>query len=196
MSTLPSQSPWQDGATNQDQELETFSEQLAASSALAGLFRGRSQQRIAIGAGCALLVAGLGIWLARRHRQPDAPQVVQSASVAPAPAAPAADREMSAAQATIQRAHLQIEAGQTKAAEKMLKHLLRQKLARNDRAFALRLMGATEARRGHRRAAIAWFNKSLKVTDDAAERDRVARRVQQLKRAKSKKDLRAAGSII
>ena len=220
---LPSEPPWRSDGRSVDQALDALEER-GGGSRLGRMFQGRNLRRIAIGAGGALLVAGLGIWVAVRRdtvsgawnairshrwgagfatlrRAPDAPQIDQSGSVANAPPVrwsrwqstrSAVDRETGAAKA-LRRAQLQVEAGKTKAAEKTLKPLLKKELPRNDRALALRLMGAAEARRGHRRAAVAWYRKSMKVTDDAAEREHVARRIEQLTHARNKADLRAAG---
>jgi hypothetical protein len=44
----------------------------------------------------------------------------------------------------------------------------------------MRLMGSADARRGHRKSAVEWYRKSLHLTDDAAERERVVRIIQHL----------------
>jgi hypothetical protein len=41
-------------------------------------------------------------------------------------------------------------------------------------------MGSAEARRDHRKSAVEWYRKSLHLTDDAAERERVVRIIQRL----------------
>ena len=53
-------------------------------------------------------------------------------------------------------------------------------LPRRDLSHAMRLMGSAEARRGHRKSAVEWYRKSLHLTDDAAERERVVRIIQHL----------------
>jgi predicted negative regulator of RcsB-dependent stress response len=169
--------------------------------------RGRSFRRIAIAGGVALILGGLGAWVAtHRHMVPDAwmairsrvPFIAQHVHGGPSSsqgAAPSrgASREMSPAAASLAHAQSQLEGGKVKAAEKTVKPLLRQKLPRGERAFAFRLMGAAEARQGHRRAAVAWFRKSLKVTDDPGERDRLAKRIKQLSRARTREDMSSAG---
>jgi hypothetical protein len=163
---------------------------------------------LAIGGGIALVLGGGAAWVAT-HRQalPDAwtavrrhipvggeQQVERSAPAArPSGASRAAARESSAAAPVLSRAQGQIEAGKPKAAEKTLTRVLREKLPRHERALAFRLMGAAEARLGHRRPAVGWYRKSLKFTDDAGERDRVARRIKKLSAARSKDDISDAG---
>jgi predicted negative regulator of RcsB-dependent stress response len=111
---------------------------------------------------------------------------------APAPAVADAQPK-SAAQAALARAQGQIESGKAKAAEKTLASVLRRKkLPRSDRATALRLMGMAEARRGHRKAAIAWYKKSLKATEDPTDRDRIAQHIRQLTKARKTADVIAA----
>jgi len=53
-------------------------------------------------------------------------------------------------------------------------------LPRRELSHAMRLMGSAEARRGRRDAAVDWYRKSLRLTDDAAERARVVRIIQRL----------------
>jgi hypothetical protein len=174
--------------------------------------RGRSFRRIAIGGGLALAIGGIGAWVyTHRHMLPDTWTAIrrhipinlngeQAERSAPAAhgthaAGPsrAIARESSPAAATLARAQGQIEAGKPKAAEKTLTRVLREKLPRQERALAFRLMGAAESRLGHRRPAIAWYRKSLKFTDDAGDRDRVGRRIKQLSSARRKEDVSDAG---
>jgi hypothetical protein len=53
-------------------------------------------------------------------------------------------------------------------------------LSRRDSSHAMRLMGSAEARRGRPKAALEWYRKSLHLTDDPAERERVVRIIQRL----------------
>jgi hypothetical protein len=169
-----------------------------------GALEGLPLRTIGIAAGAVVLVAAAGTWLLlRRHSSPaSAPVAVSSTSAptttffaqrSPAPAPRVDAQPKSAAQAALARAQSQIDAGKPKVAEKTIASVLRRKkLARADRAAALRLMGAAEAHRGHRKAAIAWYRKSLKATDDPGERDRIAEHIQKLNRARKTADVVAA----
>jgi predicted negative regulator of RcsB-dependent stress response len=174
-------------------------------SALEGL----PLRKIAGIAGAIVVVAAVGTWMALRSHSSSAaktnaspPGAVAAAAqrltavtMAHYPAATPANAEArkSAAEATLARAQSQIDAGKAKAAEKTVAPLLRRKkLARADRAAALRLMGTAEAHRGHRKVAIAWYRKSLKVTDDPSERDRLAQHIRQLGKARKPADVIAA----
>jgi predicted negative regulator of RcsB-dependent stress response len=174
-------------------------------SALEGL----PLRKIAVIAGAVVAIAAIGTWMARRSHSSSAPKttVAAPAAVAPAGQRPVAiaaaqkpfaqpgqpEQRKSAAEATLARAQSQIDAGKPKAAQKTLAALLRRKkLARVDRAAALRLMGAAEAHRGHKKAAVAWYRKSLKTTDDPSERDRVAQHIRQLGKARKPADIIAA----
>jgi serine/threonine-protein kinase len=86
--------------------------------------------------------------------------------------------------AALRRAQMQVAAGDAQAAERILLPLLDGKLARRDRALALRLLGAAEAKRGHRDSALGWYRKSLPVTDDADERARIGLQLQKLMRTR------------
>jgi hypothetical protein len=44
----------------------------------------------------------------------------------------------------------------------------------------MRLMGSAETRRGRPKTAVEWYRKSLHLTDDPAERERVVRIMQRL----------------
>ena len=100
----------------------------------------------------------------------------------PAPADPADAQEAETpARAALRRAQLQVTAGDARGAEKTLAPLLLQPgSSRRDLSHAMRLMGSAEARRGHNKTAIEWYRKSLRLTDDAAERERVVRVIQHL----------------
>ena len=83
--------------------------------------------------------------------------------------------------AALRRAQLQVTAGDARGAERTLALLLsRPGLSRRDLSHAMRLMGSAEARRGHVKTAVEWYRKSLHLTDDAAERERVVRIIQRL----------------
>ena len=85
------------------------------------------------------------------------------------------------ARAALLRAQLQVTAGDARGAEKTLLPVLAQTgLPRRDLSHAMRLMGSAEARRGHRKGAVEWYRKSLHLTDDGAERERVVRIIQHL----------------
>jgi len=85
------------------------------------------------------------------------------------------------ARAALRRAQLQVTAGDARGAVKTLAPVLAQAgLPRRDLSHAMRLMGSAEARRGNRKTAVEWYRKSLHLTDDAAERERVVRIIQHL----------------
>jgi predicted negative regulator of RcsB-dependent stress response len=91
------------------------------------------------------------------------------------------DEPTTPTRAALRRAQLQVTAGDARGAETTLRPLLAQQaLPRRDLSHAMRLMGSAEARRGHRDEAVAWYRKSLRFTDDAAERERVVRIIQRL----------------
>jgi len=168
----------------------------ARTSRTAGEAGRRSGRRILVlatlaGAGAAVAI-GAG---ALRHRAPrgDALSVagaggpatqfaVPAAPPEPAPADPAeAEDAETPARAALRRAQLQVTAGDARGAEKTLAPLLSQPgSSRRDLSHAMRLMGSAEARRGHNKTAIEWYRKSLRLTDDAAERERVVRIIQHL----------------
>jgi hypothetical protein len=170
-----------------------------------GLAEGLPLRTIGIVAGAVVVVAAAGTWmLLHRHSSPAAPARVVTTSPPAAAPTPLFQRSVAApvhgdvqpksvAQPALARAQSQIEAGKPKTAEKTLASVLRRKkLPRSDRAMAFRLMGAAEARRGHRKAAIAWYRKSLKTTEDAGERDRIAQHIRQLTKARKTADVIAA----
>ena len=153
---------------------------------------GRPRKWLAIGAGAVALTA-LAIVAARRDQNSPPPisttaPAARTASAPPprAAAAPAATSEdleepSTPARATLRRAQLQVTAGDARGAEITLRPLLAQlELSRRELSHAMRLMGSAEARRGHRDAAVDWYRKSLRLTDDAAERARVVRIIQHL----------------
>jgi hypothetical protein len=152
---------------------------------------GRPRKWLAAGAG-AVALAALAIVATRRDQNPPPPPpVVPAARAEPAPvpppaAAPAAEPDdteepSTPARATLRRAQLQVNAGDARGAEITLRPLLgAPDLPRRELSYAMRLMGSAEARRGHRDAAVDWYRKSLRLTDDAAERARVVRIIQRL----------------
>ena len=82
---------------------------------------------------------------------------------------------------TFDRAQKQIWTGQAAGAEVTLAHVLQQpRASRRDRARATKLMGDAEAKKGQKAIAIDWYRRSLKLTDSAADRARVAKLIQQL----------------
>jgi len=153
---------------------------------------GRPRKWLAAGAAAAALAA-LAIVAARRDQNPPSPlpsaapvvraDPVPRAAVAAAPAITPedADEPSTPARATLRRAQLQVTAGDARGAEITLRPLLaRPDLPRRELSHAMRLMGSAEARRGHPDAAVDWYRKSLRLTDDAAERARVVRIIQRL----------------
>ena len=97
------------------------------------------------------------------------------------PAASASEEAAAPSRAALRRAQIQLAAGDPRSAEKTLQPLLAQPdLPRRDQSHALRLMADSEARRGHRKSAIEWYRKSLHVTDDPAERERVVKIIRRL----------------
>ena len=139
------------------------------------------------------LVALAGTTLALRHRgNRGTPSAVAASQLEPPlaavqpPEAPPTEPALleepqSPARAALRRAQIQVTAGDARGAEKTLRPVLAQSgLPRRDLSQAMRLMGSAEARRGHRQAAVEWYRKSLHVTDDAAERERVVRIIQRL----------------
>jgi predicted negative regulator of RcsB-dependent stress response len=144
-----------------------------------------------IGAG---VVGGLTAAAIVRDRQPaSAPQTAATGAaraeesfrpgLRPADATTIADLDepTTPTRAALRRAQLQVTAGDVRAAENTLRPLLaKQELPRRDLSHAMRLMGSAQARRGRREEAIDWYRKSLRLTDDAAERERVVRIIQRL----------------
>jgi hypothetical protein len=155
----------------------------------------RSRLKLAAFAAVAGSIAALALAAAAlRHRSP-APESLPIARAAQAGAdlapravvetapADAADPDDAAtpARAALRRAQLQVTAGDARGAEKTLAALLsEQGASRRDLSLAMRLMGSAEARRGHNKTAVEWYRKSLHLTDDAAERERVVRIIQHL----------------
>ena len=79
------------------------------------------------------------------------------------------------------RAQKQLWTGQAAGAEATLSTILEQpRASRRDRARAMKMMGDAEVKKGQKAAAIDWYRRSLKLTDSAADRERVARLIQQL----------------
>jgi hypothetical protein len=111
-----------------------------------------------------------------------APELVPAAAAArDAAEATEAEELGGPARAALRRAQLQVTAGDARGAEKTLLPLLAQAgLPRRDLSHAMRLLGSGEARRGHPKSAVEWYRKSLRLTDDAAERERVVRIIQHL----------------
>jgi len=111
-----------------------------------------------------------------------APELVPAAAAArDAAEATEAEEIGGPARAALRRAQLQVTAGDARGAEKTLLPLLAQAgLPRRDLSHAMRLLGSAEARRGHPKSAVEWYRKSLRLTDDAAERERVVRIIQHL----------------
>jgi eukaryotic-like serine/threonine-protein kinase len=149
------------------------------------------QRRIGI-ATAAVAIAGLlgGAAALRRGATPPVAQVAPAqptepaGPTAPSPAAAPAGSEPGAAapgRAALRRAQLQVAAGDARGAEKTLREVLAEPaLSRRDLSHALRLMASAEARRGRAKSAVDWYRKSLHVTDDPAERERVVRIIQRL----------------
>jgi serine/threonine-protein kinase len=153
-------------------------------------FPRRAWLRPAIAATVAAVLLAGGVALFRRRPAPvpkaPTPQVATIAPlpVVPPPPPPPAnepDASESPARARLRRAQLQLAAGDARGAERTLRPLLSRKgLPRRDQSQALRLMGSAEARRGRKQSAVEWYRKSLRLTDDAAERERVVRLIQHL----------------
>jgi len=145
----------------------------------------------AAGIAGAALVGGAAA-LFRRGAHSEAAPLAAATRVGPELAAPraaepapseAADPEEAPtpARAALRRAQLQVTAGDARGAERTLAPVLAQAgLPRRDLSHAMRLMGSAEARRGNRKTAVEWYRKSLHLTDDAAERERVVRIIQHL----------------
>jgi hypothetical protein len=163
-------------------------------SRAAGGSRRRASRRMraflaAAAIGAIALVGGTAA-LRRHAPRPAAASLAAQAGreLAPAPAAvqpvmeaPGPEEAAKPARAALRRAQLQVTAGDARGAEKTLLPVLAQTgLPRRDLSHAMRLMGSAEARRGHGRSAIEWYRKSLHLTDDAAERERVVRIIQHL----------------
>jgi predicted negative regulator of RcsB-dependent stress response len=135
---------------------------------------------------------------ARSSPSPIAPVRAEEPARAPsAPTAPIAidelDEPTTPTRAALRRAQLQVTAGDVRGAENTLRPLLaQQELSRPELSHAMRLMGSAAARRGRREEAIAWYRKSLKATDDQAERDRIALHIRQLGKARKTADMIAA----
>ena len=157
-----------------------------------GARRGRAR-KVAAGVAGAVVIGALTVAAVTHDRgpRPAQPALIgavradESARSAPAPAAPIAfddlDEPTTPTRAALRRAQLQVTAGDARGAENTLRPLLaQQELPRRDLSHAMRLMGSAEARRGRREEAIAWYRKSLRLTDDAAERERVVRIIQRL----------------
>jgi serine/threonine-protein kinase len=154
--------------------------------------RGRAR-KVSAGIVAAVVIAGLAAAAVMHDREPrpapPAPATgalrVEEASRPSPPAEPLPiddlDEPTTPTRAALRRAQLQVTAGDARGAENTLRPLLaKQELPRRDLSHAMRLMGSAEARRGHREEAIAWYRKSLRLTDDAAERERVVRIIQRL----------------
>jgi len=110
------------------------------------------------------------------------PELAAPRAAEPAPSEAADPEEApTPARAALRRAQLQVTAGDARGAERTLAPVLAQAgLPRRDLSHAMRLMGSAEARRGNRKTAVEWYRKSLHLTDDAAERERVVRIIQHL----------------
>ena len=153
---------------------------------------GRRMRVLLAAAAIGAIALGGGTVALRHHApRPAAPSLAAAQAgpdlvAAPAavrPAAEALELEQAAtpARAALLRAQLQVTAGDARGAEKTLLPVLAQTgLPRRDLSHAMRLMGSAEARRGHRKTAVEWYRKSLHLTDDGAERERVVRIIQQL----------------
>jgi serine/threonine-protein kinase len=139
--------------------------------------------------GAVALLAGAAAL--RREAARPAPASLAAAQAAPEleppPAAPSSaevpgpEEDATPARASLRRAQLQVTAGDARGAENTLVPLLATPgLPRRDLSHAMRLMGSAEARRGHGKSAVEWYRKSLHLTDDAAERERVVRIIQHL----------------
>ncbi|MFL5311960.1 MAG: serine/threonine-protein kinase [Myxococcales bacterium] len=151
---------------------------------------GRARLFVAAAAIAAIALVGAAA-LRRRAASPAAPSLAAAQAgpelaTAPPVAQPAAElaepeEPATPARAALRRAQLQVTAGDARGAEKTLLPVLAQTgLARRDLSYAMRLMGSAEARRGHRKSAVEWYRKSLHLTDDSAERERVVRIIQRL----------------
>jgi len=153
---------------------------------------GRRWAALAAAAITAATLVGGAAALLRRGTQPEDAPFAAATQVGAELAAPrridqappeAADPEEAPtpARAALRRAQLQVTAGDARGAERTLAPVLAQPaLPRRDLSHAMRLMGSAEARRGHRKTAVEWYRKSLHLTDDAAERERVVRIIQYL----------------
>jgi serine/threonine-protein kinase len=153
---------------------------------------GRRWAALAAAAVAAAALAGGAAALLRRGARSEAAPLAAATQVGPElagprpvePAPPEAadpDEAPTPARAALRRAQLQVTAGDARGAEKTLAPVLSQPgLPRRDLSHAMRLMGSAEARRGNRRTAVEWYRKSLHLTDDAAERERVVRIIQHL----------------
>jgi len=155
--------------------------------------RGWGRRRWAAFAAAAIgVVALLGGTVALRHgaarpapaslaAAQAAPELGPPAAAPPPAEAPEPEEDATPVRALLRRAQLQVTAGDARGAEKTLVPLLAQPgLPRRDLSHAMRLMGSADARRGHRKSAVEWYRKSLHLTDDAAERERVVRIIQHL----------------
>jgi hypothetical protein len=163
----------------------------SGSSPEGGAHRGRAR-KMAAGLTGTGIVAALAVAAVTYDRHapsavppPIAVRAEEPVRAAPPQAAPIAlddlDEPTTPTRAALRRAQLQVTAGDARGAESTLRPLLaQQELPRRDLSHAMRLMGSAEARRGHRDEAIAWYRKSLRLTDDAAERERVVRIIQRL----------------
>ncbi len=79
------------------------------------------------------------------------------------------------------RAQKQLWTGQIPAAEATLHQIFAgPHLARRDRARAAKLMGEAETKRGNRPAALDWYRKATGLYDNAADREKVARKMRAL----------------
>jgi TPR repeat protein len=100
--------------------------------------------------------------------QPEAP----SAAPAPRKAAPAVSRYAK----NFDRAQKALWTDQPASAENVLQDLLKRKhLSRRDRARAAKMMGDAESKKGNKTAAVRWYKKSLKLSDDPDDRARIER---------------------
>ena len=152
---------------------------------------GRPRKLVAVAAAAVALGALVVIAMRQDEKPPALPAPVPAAraKVAPPPtpvltpttAAEELEEPNTPARALLRRAQLQVTAGDARGAELTLRQVLAQAdLPRRDLSHAMRLMGSAEARRGRRDAAVDWYRKSLRLTDDAAERARVVRIIQRL----------------
>src|SRR5438309_5882233 len=145
---------------------------------------GRPRKWVAVAVAAVALGALAVIAMRQDEKPPVLPALVPAAraKVAPPPppvvtqtaAAEELEEPSTPARAMLRRAQLQVTAGDARGAELTLRQVLAQAdLPRRDLSHAMRLMGSAEARRGRRDAAVDWYRKSLRLTDDAAERARV-----------------------
>jgi outer membrane biosynthesis protein TonB len=164
--------------------------------------------RAAIAAAALVVIVTLGFWLGHRPRRggiivatpPPPPAVTAAQPPKPAEPPPAPEPEAKAEPAPekkpkapappkpsayakdFERAQKALWTGQAASAESILGPILKNpKLSKKDKARGSKLMADAQLKKGNKFGAIDWYKRALRVTDDAAEKDKLQKALAAIK---------------